>query len=312
MSPKDSTIRSGRLPVEAPSAPGHRFAPTRPALGVAPGLLSGTAGAISFQDASIMAGFSGSGTETWGGGTWGDYNGDRYPDLFTQNHRERAVLYRNNKNGTFSDVSQQVDGSRTPGWTGGRVQVDHHGDTWGDLDNDGDQDLIIGVSSSDDQVMINEGGALVNRSTAWGTTRTSSGGGGMRHRATRMPLLFDYTGDGLLDIAFVSLSRPSLYPQDPPDYFSSALRYELGCVKDGSFGTLIDVTGSPGLEFLCAPRNGVYPSVVYNFSSGSPVNVSGAVPTRNRVNDAIAADFDGDLRNELFEIIGSARPSGAV
>ena len=57
---------------------------------------------IEFDDAtdSALPGFS---TETWGA-SFGDYNGDHWPDVFVGNHRERPTLYRNNGDGTFTDV----------------------------------------------------------------------------------------------------------------------------------------------------------------------------------------------------------------
>src|SRR3974390_2900415 len=84
------------------------------------------AGQIAFQDVSVAAGFANTATETWGA-SWGDLDGDHYPDLFSSNHRMRATLFHNNQDGTFTDVSQQVDVSKTPGWTGGRSDVDTHG-----------------------------------------------------------------------------------------------------------------------------------------------------------------------------------------
>src|ERR1700741_646199 len=101
------------------------------ALGVAlvGGACTSASAQIAFQDVSIAAGFANTYTETWGA-AWGDLDGDGYPDLFSSNHRMRATLFHNNQNGTFTDVSKQVDLSKSPGWTGGRADVDTHGSTW--------------------------------------------------------------------------------------------------------------------------------------------------------------------------------------
>ena len=112
---------------------------------------------IAFEDVSVAAGFGNTATETWGA-AWGDLDGDHYPDLFTGNHRMRATLFHNNQDGTFTDVSAQVDLSRTGGWTGGRADVDTHGAAWGDVNNDGQEDLIESVSSNADHLWINNGG----------------------------------------------------------------------------------------------------------------------------------------------------------
>lgn len=69
------------------------------------------------------------------GASWGDYNGDGYPDLFVSNSsRETDFLYRNNGDGTFlkmTDLEIVMDAGNT------------HGSAWGDFDNDTDLDLFI-------------------------------------------------------------------------------------------------------------------------------------------------------------------------
>ena len=58
-----------------------------------------------------------------------DYNNDGFPDLFVTNYGN-FKLYKNNKNKTFSDVTQDAfpDGAEDK-WYGGSA--------WGDYDNDG-------------------------------------------------------------------------------------------------------------------------------------------------------------------------------
>jgi FG-GAP-like repeat/ASPIC and UnbV len=42
------------------------------------------------------------------GAAWGDYNNDGYPDLFLSNAMGRSQLFRNNGDGTFTDVSEKA------------------------------------------------------------------------------------------------------------------------------------------------------------------------------------------------------------
>ncbi|MBI3681255.1 MAG: VCBS repeat-containing protein [Acidobacteria bacterium] len=66
---------------------------------------------------------------------WGDYNRDGWPDLYVANDFGRNNLYRNNGDGTFTDVAAQA-GVEDPG--AGMSAA------WGDYDNDGWLDLYTG------------------------------------------------------------------------------------------------------------------------------------------------------------------------
>lgn len=43
------------------------------------------------------------------GVVWGDYNNDRYPDIYVSNLEASNRLYRNNRDGTFTDVAPELD-----------------------------------------------------------------------------------------------------------------------------------------------------------------------------------------------------------
>lgn len=70
-----------------------------------------------------------------------DYNKDGWPDLYVVTSREggKNRLYRNNKNGTFTDVAEEL----------GVADLNRPGDgvcqgaVWGDFDNDGFEDLLV-------------------------------------------------------------------------------------------------------------------------------------------------------------------------
>jgi FimV-like protein len=65
---------------------------------------------------------------------WCDYNSDGWPDLYVVNDFGRKNLYRNNGNGTFTDVAEEA----------GVVDVGPGmSSCWFDYDNDGNQDLYV-------------------------------------------------------------------------------------------------------------------------------------------------------------------------
>ncbi len=65
---------------------------------------------------------------------WGDYNRDGWPDLYVVNDFGRKNLYRNNGDGTFTDVASQMGVEDV----GAGMSV-----CWADFDNDGAEDLYI-------------------------------------------------------------------------------------------------------------------------------------------------------------------------
>jgi len=75
-----------------------------------------------------------------GGGCWIDYNGDLWPDLFLTNGSGlEHFLYRNDGDGTFTDVSALVP-KPDP-------MLEDAGAVFGDVDNDGDEDLLVAVDN---------------------------------------------------------------------------------------------------------------------------------------------------------------------
>ena len=79
------------------------------------------------------------------GGTWGDYNGDGFLDLFVFNADLNSgdtyapFLYRNNGDGTFTKITSGPPVN---------VTVDSFSACWGDYNNDGNLDLYVATQAA--------------------------------------------------------------------------------------------------------------------------------------------------------------------
>jgi tetratricopeptide (TPR) repeat protein len=99
-----------------------------------PNFLMHNRGNHSFEDVTIPSGMDVSNNRFSFVAVWSDYDRDGWPDLYVVNDFGRKVLYRNNRNGTFTDVSAEA-GIEDPG-EGMSV-------TWFDYDNDGWDDMYV-------------------------------------------------------------------------------------------------------------------------------------------------------------------------
>ncbi len=85
------------------------------------------------------------------GATWADYDNDGYVDMFITDYFPTRFnkLYHNNGDGTFEEVTN------SPLVVGASFSVSS---TWGDYDNDGDQDLFVANTSDENNYLYkNEG-----------------------------------------------------------------------------------------------------------------------------------------------------------
>ena len=127
---------------------------------------------------------------------WGDYDNDGWVDLFVGNESFRnesnaCELFRNNGDGTFSEVAQKV---------GLEVVGTVKGVAWGDYDNDGLVDLYVSRMFEPNSLYRNQGAAVSDQWRFADVTREAK----VAEPIQSFPVWFwDYDNDGWLDI-FVS------------------------------------------------------------------------------------------------------------
>jgi hypothetical protein len=119
----------------------------------------------SFTDVSYAANVAAVSLPYVGWGTkFFDYDNDGWVDLFVANghvypqiptYRQRNFIHKNNRNGTFTELGTKLG----PPFLEKRVG---RGAAFGDLDNDGDVDIVINNLDGAPQVLRNDGGNANN------------------------------------------------------------------------------------------------------------------------------------------------------
>jgi tetratricopeptide (TPR) repeat protein len=99
-----------------------------------PNFLMRNTGGGTFVDVTKQAGMDKNNTRYSFCCAWNDYNQDGWPDLYVVNDFGRKSLYRNNGDGTFTDVAAEVRVDDV----GAGMSV-----AWADFDNDGLDDLYV-------------------------------------------------------------------------------------------------------------------------------------------------------------------------
>ena len=112
---------------------------------------------------------------------WIDFNNDGLLDLFVKNYQSPNALYRNNGDGTFTDVASHAGIAESPG------QVS----SWADYNKDGYMDVFI-TSGAKDQLWRNNGDGTFTEVTALAGLKALSYGQGVAWG--------DYNNDGDVDL----------------------------------------------------------------------------------------------------------------
>ncbi len=181
-----------------------------------------------------------------------DYDDDGWLDLFVANDTEPNKLYRNNRNGTFSDVGATAGVAYGDAGTA-RAGM---GADAGDFDNSGRQGLVVGNFTQEGMALYRNDGAglFTDAAIANGIRRMSI------QSLTFATFFFDYDLDGLLDILAVNghvsddiaIVQPTVKYAQPPHLF-----HNLG---QGKFAEVTASLG-PALRQPIVGRGAAYADV---------------------------------------------------
>lgn len=194
------------------------------------------------------------------GAVWGDYNNDRYPDLFLSVMGEN-ILYRNNKDGTFSNVAEELNvtepGPSFPTWF------------W-DYNNDGHLDIFVGCTS--------------------GTI-------GVLDTDIRFELMKLYENQGNGKFREVAGERNLTYPATP-------MGANFGDLQNDGFPDLYLATGN-------TPFHEIRPNVMFTNRSGEKfenVTMAGGFGHLQKGHGVSFADLDNDGDQDVYVQLGGAYP----
>ena len=254
---------------------------------------------IYFEDATASSGINYTGESK--GSSWGDVNGDGWPDLWVTNRYKKFRLYINNGNGTFSDGSAAIVTSSNAAY----------GAAWADFDNDGDMDVFnigpgqLGIGEGKPCVfLVNQGGLLEDRASEYGIEYSAGRG--------RTPLWFDWNNDGRLDLLLANLAREdgtaptALFTQVENTFTDTTVESSISS-QSSLFAQLSGLV--PGSVPYLLLHNQSYPSGIYDYSELPFQDKTESLnfPVSSLVQDVIVADFNGDLLTDFF--LARANPS---
>jgi hypothetical protein len=310
-------------------------------------------GGMKFREVTREAGLLGSRVE-WGAGcAFVDYNKDGYADLFVSRYVDLDMdnaprpgsspdclwkglavacgprglpvalnsLYRNNRDGTFTDVSAAA-GIHKPG---GRYGL---GVAAADFDNDGWPDIYVACDMTPSLLYQNRGnGTFLERGVEAGVAFNADG----RLQSGMGVAVGDYDRNGFLDLAKTNFSGdlPSLFNNEDGRFFTDvALAAGLARHQYVGWGAAFVDADEDGWQDLVLVNGHVYPEV-----DGSAIGESYRYPSllyRNlgdgRFEDLTAragpafgvrrparglavGDLDNDGRPELLIVNMNERPS---
>lgn len=246
---------------------------------------------VEFEDTTRQAFGSIPKGPSFGGGAWGDFNQDGYPDLWLGNHAGVPHLWQNQGDGSFVDVASQM--------LPALQASDAHGSAWADFDRDGDLDLIECAGA--------ELGLGIGPNTLWENRYPLPFREIARYVGrARSPLWLDWNEDGLLDLVIAAFegknSGDVVFTQLPNGSFAP----ELGTIgfsptrENTRLAQLADYNSDGRLDLLLQAR--IFPDSLMSFGPSGfvPYQLPPSVGTLSNVQDLAVGDFDGDQDMDFY------------
>ena len=307
----------------------------------------------TFEDVTLKAHLPTTGVRYGSGCSFVDYDRDGYLDLFVANYVDldlattphpgsgefcvwkgipvmcgprglplaHNLLYHNNRDGTFTDVSEQA-GILKPG---GRYSL---GVVAADFDNDGWPDIYVACDMTPSLLFHNlRNGTFEERGAEAGVAFNYDGA----LQAGMGVAVADYDGDGLLDIAKTNFSGDltSLYHNDDGKFFTDVSREAgLGARQYLGWGVAFTDVDDDGWRDLVVANGHVYPEVegkqlgdtylqptiLYrNLANGKFADVTAeagpAFQAARPARGLAVGDLDGDGRPEIVIVNMNSFPS---
>jgi hypothetical protein len=227
----------------------------------APNLLFHNLGNGRFEDVSKSSGFEKTSAHYCFSITTLDYNDDGWPDLYVACDSTPAILYRNNHNGTFTDVGADAGVAFNED---GREQAGM-GSTAGDYDGDGKLDLFKTNFSDDTSTLYR------NNSDGTYSDMTFAAGLGINTDALGWGTMFaDIDNDGWPDLL---VANGHVYPEVDTAKLGASYReprflyYNLGSARSSEIVKFKDLskTSGPGLT---EPQSGRGLAIADLFNDG--------------------------------------------
>lgn len=222
-----------------------------------------------------------------------DFNRDGWLDLYLGANSGAGLAYTNNGNGSFTRIT---NGALTT------VAGPNFGAAWGDIDNDGWPDLLVGVNGGGNDALLRNSAGVFSRFTAQQFPAT---GGNANNVAWA-----DYDSDGYLD-AFLANSDQAdflLHNENGASFrrvFTNAIATELGNSQGAGWADYDD----DGLIDLYVSRVNTAGLLFRNLGGGQFLKITNNVIAQTSgVSQGVCwIDYDNDGRLDLFVANPNAR-----